>query len=83
MKRCLHCGCPAELSICAVVSTVGIPRRQQKATVALHFCSSCLQRFFTDGGTGILPTLREALQAACCALTQRFMDQTGPTSQQP
>ena len=70
MKRCLHCESPAEYSVCAVISTLGLSGRRQKCTTSLPFCALCLQRLCADGEGGIARQIREALQTAFRALTQ-------------
>jgi hypothetical protein len=77
VKRCLHCGCPAEYSLCGIISTLGISSRRQKCTTALPFCSSCLQRVFTEGEVSASVRIREALLEAYHALTRDGMGETG------
>jgi hypothetical protein len=69
MKRWLHCERPAAFSVCAVISTLGIPERRQKCAASLHFCSSCLQRVCAEGEGSLALQIRELLQVALRALT--------------
>jgi hypothetical protein len=41
-KSCSNCSAPAEYSIVAVVSTVGVAGRLQKTSPAVLFCNACL-----------------------------------------
>jgi hypothetical protein len=77
VKCCLHCGGPAEFSLCVIISTVGVSSRRQKCTTALPFCASCLQRVFGEGEGNASRRIREACQAAFRALTQEPMGQSG------
>lgn len=77
MKHCLHCGCPAEFSLCGIISTLGIPSRRQKCTSALPFCFSCLQRVFSEGEVSASVYIRNALHEAFHVLTEHGMGEAG------
>lgn len=78
MKRCLQCERPAEFSVCAVISTLGVPGRRQKCTSSLPFCSSCLQRVCTESEGCLALQIRESLQMALRALTEQRLSQPEP-----
>jgi hypothetical protein len=42
-KSCSNCSKPAEFSLVAIVSTVGVSGRLQKASPAVLFCDACLR----------------------------------------
>lgn len=76
MKRCLHCGRPADFSLCGILSTLGVSGRRQKCTASLPLCSACLQRFFTLGEDGPAFHVQKAFQAAFQALTEQSISRT-------
>lgn len=78
MKRCLHCECPAEFSLCMIVSTLGNSNRRQKCTTALPFCASCLQRILAGSEVSASIRIRRALSDAYLALTQDSVGRTEP-----
>ena len=42
-KSCSNCLRPAQLSLVAIVSSVGVSKRVQKSSPAVLFCNDCLQ----------------------------------------
>jgi len=75
MKRCLHCERPAALSLCVVISTLGISKRRQKCTGSLPFCFSCLHQVCAESDGCLAIQIRESLQAALHALTEHRLSQ--------
>jgi len=43
-KLCSICSQPAQFSINVIVSTVGVSKRLQQSSAAVHFCDSCIQK---------------------------------------
>ena len=42
-KSCSNCSAPAGFSVVAIISTVGVGGRLQKASPAVLFCDACLK----------------------------------------
>lgn len=42
-KSCSNCSQPAQFSLVAIVSSVGVSGRLQKSSPAVLFCNDCLQ----------------------------------------
>ena len=78
MKCCLQCERPAEFSLCAVISTLGVSGRHQKCTTALPFCLPCLQRFCIERERDVASRVQQALKTALCALTDQRLSETTP-----
>ncbi len=78
MKRCLHCERPAKFSVCAVISTLGVPLRRQKCTASLPFCSPCLQRVCAKDEGCLALQIRESLQMALRALAEQRLSEPEP-----
>ena len=78
MRRCLHCERPAEVSLCAVISTLGIRGRRQKCTASLPFCVSCLQRVCAKSEGSLALQIRKALKTALYALTEQRLREMTP-----
>lgn len=79
MKCCVHCGGPAEVSLCGILSTLGVSNRRQKCTAALPLCFACLQQWVTNEGVGPAGHIAEALQIGLRALTDQAASQMSPT----
>jgi hypothetical protein len=45
LKVCSNCSRPAQFSLVAIISTLGVSERLQKSSPAVLFCDSCLQKF--------------------------------------
>ncbi len=69
-KVCVTCGAPAELTLCGLLSTIGITPRQQKAAKTVPFCLSCLHGLCRDSEQVMPSQLREHLGAALTALAR-------------
>ena len=42
-KICSICSQPAQFSVNAIISTVGVSKRQQQCSTAVLFCDACMQ----------------------------------------
>lgn len=77
-KSCSNCSAPAEFSVVAVVSTVGVSGRLQKTSPAVLFCDACLGEM---ADRLCSPPLSDAVNTAYTALAgllvERMASQDG------
>lgn len=78
MIKVCSCSRPAEYSLVAVVSTVGISKRLQKCSPAVLFCANCLQQLLKRDSRST-DKLLEAVNSAYTALTQRLTERSTAT----
>jgi hypothetical protein len=78
MKQCSQCRRPAEISLCTVISTLGVTERRQKCTASLPFCVLCLQRVCAENEACLPLPIRQALKTALCALTEQRLIEIAP-----
>lgn len=76
-KLCSDCSQPAQFSLVAIVSTVGVSTRLQKASPAVLFCDSCLHKACERLHSS---ALREAVNSAYTTLNERLRERS--TAQQ-
>jgi len=73
-KSCSNCSAPAEFSVVAVVSTVGISGRLQKTSPVVLFCHACLQEL---ADRLCSPRLSDAVNTAYTALAAQLRGRAG------
>ncbi len=66
-KTCDQCGNKAAVTICWLLSTVGVSPRAQECSRASTFCLDCLGRLCGGDGVFIPPTLKRTLGEAYTA----------------
>ena len=86
-KSCSECGEPAEMSLCQIISTVGIAPRQQRCTTSTAFCAAGLQGriklLCREGLHGIHKPLSETYTAMAndCAMRLTRAKPSKPTTE--
>jgi hypothetical protein len=68
-KLCSNCSAPAQFSVVAVISTVGVSGRLQKASSAVLFCDACVKELGDGLGSG---PLSNAVNSAYTAVEGRL-----------
>lgn len=63
-KTCEQCGNEATVTICWLISTVGVSPRAQKCSKATIFCWSCIQRLLGCDASPLLSLVRQRLRDA-------------------
>ena len=74
-KLCSNCSAPAEYSIVAVVSTVGVTGRLQKTSPAVLFCDACLRELADHLCS---PPFENAVNMAYTTLAGRLRERVPP-----
>jgi hypothetical protein len=86
LRSCSQCGRPAVVSLCHLLSTVGITPRKQKCGTAIPYCSACIQRLLEllrVSEHSALQELSQPLSEAYTALaTLSACDSDGKTERQ-
>lgn len=72
-KLCVTCGGPAEMTLCGLLSTLGVRPRKQKPAKSVPFCIPCLRALCRDPAVRLPPKLQDRLGAALTALTEARM----------
>jgi hypothetical protein len=78
MKACCFCGSPATLSVCTIVSSLGMKPRLQENTEAVPLCRACLDVPQTWDGLAGQPGLKQRVNTAADALTKHAIEQSQP-----
>ena len=81
MRRCTFCESQATLSVCVIVSTLGIKPRQQANTESVPVCRGCLERSEGWNGVSASPGIKERVNTAADALTKRSMEELQSVSE--
>jgi hypothetical protein len=71
-KTCEQCGNEAVVTVCWLVSTVGVSPRAQKCSKGTVLCASCLCRLLEAEGSALPLLLRQRLSEAYTAALRRF-----------
>ena len=72
-KLCSNCSEPAQFSVVAIISSVGVSGRLQKSSPAVLFCDDCLRKLSEHLHSS---ALRKAVNSAYTTLNQRFRERT-------
>src|ERR1700746_375073 len=70
-KTCSVCAKPAQFSIVAIVSTLGVSKRLQKSSPAVLFCEDCVRKLCEHLHSN---ELSKAVNSAYTALNQRLRE---------
>jgi len=70
-KLCSNCSQPAQFSLVAIISTVGVSSRLQKSSPAVLFCNSCLQKSCDRLRSS---AMRKAVNSAYTTLNSRLKE---------
>ena len=70
-KMCNSCSKPAQFSVVAIISTIGLSERVQKSSRAVLFCDSCLQKANDRLHSS---ALRKAVNSAYTTLISRLRE---------
>jgi hypothetical protein len=71
-KSCEQCGNAAEVTVCWLVSTLGVSPRAQKCSKVAALCIQCLNRCCKADAGMMHPILRESLSEAYTAILGPF-----------
>ena len=72
-KLCNNCSQPAQFSLVAIVSSVGVSGRLQKSSPAVLFCDDCLRKLSEHLHSS---ALRKAVNSAYTTLIQRLRERS-------
>lgn len=72
-KLCSNCSQPAQSSLVAIISTVGVTARLQKSSPAVLFCDSCLQKSCDRLHSS---AVRKAVNSAYTTINSRLRERT-------
>ena len=72
-KLCSNCSQPAQFSVVAIVSTVGVSKRLQQSSPAVLLCDACIQKSSDRLYSSIL---RKAVNNAYTELKERLRERT-------
>jgi hypothetical protein len=67
-KSCKQCGNEAQVTVCWLVSTIGVSPRHQKCSRATALCIQCLGRLCGADATVMPPIIVESLAEAYTAI---------------
>ncbi len=71
MRQCTFCDASATLSVCVILSTVGVKPRLQANTQSLPVCGTCLSGLEAWNGVAGSPGFKERVNTAAVTLTER------------
>ncbi len=73
MQKLCSCSQPAQFSLVAIVSSVGVPGRLQKSSPAVLFCDDCLRQLSEHLHSSVL---RKAVNSAYTTLNERLRERS-------